>query len=178
MVRRRTSGRKKRSTAYTGMGRATPSHPARGGLWVLLVLGVLVVINLYVFVWDKKTSVRAIAEQAHNATPAMNLPSAPLVAPSPVPVASNPPNVIDGKVGANDTLGKLLKHHGLNAAETDEVVRSLSGVLDFKTIKLGEPFRIERGKDGRVQRFELDLTKGHKVHTDRQPSGELIAKAE
>jgi len=163
---------------------ARAAAPAKkSGLWVLLVLGVLVVINLYVFVWDKKTSVRAIAEQAHNATPgmpAMNLPSAPLVAPSPIPVASNPPNqtVIEGKVGANDTLGKLLKHHGLNAAETDEVVRSLSGVLDFKTIKLGEPFRIERGKDGRVQRFELDLAKGHRVHTDRQPSGELIAKAE
>jgi hypothetical protein len=159
---------------------ARAAAPAKkSGLWVLLVLGVLVVINLYVFVWDKKTSVRAIAEQAHNATPAMNLPSAPLVA-GPVPAAANPPNqsVIEGKVGANDTLGKLLKHHGLNAAETDEVVRSLSGVLDFKTIKLGEPFRIERGRDGRVRRFELDLAKGHKVHTDRQPSGELIAKAE
>jgi hypothetical protein len=146
---------------------------------VLLVLGVLVVINLYVFVWDKKTGVRAIAEQAHNPqppTPALNLPSAPLVEPMGAPAASNP--VIEGKVGANDTLGKLLKHHGLNAAETDEVVRSLSGVLDFKTIKLGEPFRIERGRDGRVRRFELDLAKGHKVHTDRQPSGELIAKAE
>src|ERR1700709_306719 len=123
MVRRRTSGRKKRSTAYTGMARSTSSHPARkSGLWVLLVLGVLVVINLYVFVWDKKTGVRAIAEQAHNATPAMNVPSAPLVAPSPVPVASNPSQtVVEGKVGANDTLGKLLKHHGLSAAETDEV---------------------------------------------------------
>lgn len=160
---------------------ARAAAPAKkSGLWVLLVLGVLVVINLYVFVWDKKTGVRAIAEQAHNATPTMNLPSAPLVAPSPVAVASNPPSqtVVEGKVGANDTLGKLLKHHGLNAAETDEVVRSLSGVLDFKTIKLGEPFRIERGRDGRVARFELDLAKGHKVHTDRQPSGELIAKAE
>jgi hypothetical protein len=159
----------------------TGAPAKRSGLWVLLVLGVLVVINLYVFVWDKKTSVRAIAEQAHNATPAMNLPSAPLVAPNAAPVASNPganPAIIEGKVGANDTLGKLLKHHGLNAAETDEIVRSLSGVLDFKTIKLGEPFRIERGKDGRVQHFELDLAKGHKVHTDRQASGELIAKAE
>jgi hypothetical protein len=160
------------------MGRATPSHPARGGLWVLLVLGVLVVINLYVFVWDKKTSVRAIAEQAHNATPAMAMPSAPLAPPvSPVPAAPAT-GIVEGKVGANDTLGKLLKHHGMTANEADEVIRSLSGVLDFKNIKLGEPFKIERGKDGRVSRFELALAKGHKVHTDRQPSGELIAKAE
>jgi hypothetical protein len=161
------------------MARTTSSHPARkSGLWVLLVLGVLVVINLYVFVWDKKTSVRAIAEQAHNATPAMAMPSAPLAQPvSPVPAAPATSSV-EGKVAPNDTLGKLLKHHGMTANEADEVIRSLSGVLDFKNIKLGEPFKIERGKDGRVSRFELALAKGHKVHTDRQPSGELIAKAE
>ncbi|MEP6866479.1 MAG: hypothetical protein ABJE66_38035 [Deltaproteobacteria bacterium] len=156
------------------------SGPARkSGLWVLLVLGVLVVINLYVFVWDKKTSVRAIAEQAHNAQPALSVPSAPLIAPAPATVpAADHANVIEGKVAEHDTIGRLLKHHGLTAAETDEVIRSLSGVLDFRTLKSGEPFRIERGKDGRVQHFELALAKGHKVHTDRQATGELTAKAE
>jgi hypothetical protein len=147
---------------------------------VLLVLGVLVVINLYVFVWDKTTSVRAIAQQAHNAQPALAVPSAPLIAPAPaaVPAADRGSTVIEGKVAEHDTIGRLLKHHGLTAAETDEVIRSLSGVLDFRTLKNGEPFRIERGKDGRVQHFELALAKGHKVHTDRQPTGELTAKAE
>src|SRR3569833_130859 len=153
MVRRRTSARKKRSTAYTGMRTANAvSGPARkNGRWVLLVLGVLVVINLYVFVWDKKTSVRAIAQQAHNAQPALAVPSAPLVAPAPAAVP---------------------------AAQADEVIRSLSGVLDFRTLKTGEPFRIERGKDGRVHHFELALAKGRKVHSDRQPTGELAARAE
>ena len=161
-------------TATAGGGPARKS-----GLWVLLVLGVLVVINLYVFVWDKKTSVRAIAEQAHNAQPALAVPSAPLIAPAPaVPAADRGTSVIEGKVAEHDTIGRLLKHHGLTAAETDEVIRSLSGVLDFRTLKNGEPFRIERGKDGRVQHFELALAKGHKVHTDRQPTGELTAKAE
>ena len=161
------------------------SGPARkSGLWVLLILGVLVVINLYVFVWDKKTSVRAIAEQAHNAQPALAVPSAPLVPPAPVGVpnanqaAANPATVVEGKVAEHDTIGRLLKHHGLTAAEADEVIRSLSGVLDFRTLKSGEPFRIERGKDGRVQHFELALAKGRKVHSDRQPTGELTAKAE
>jgi len=160
------------------------SGPARkSGLWVLLILGVLVVINLYVFVWDKKTSVRAIAEQAHNAQPALAVPSAPLIAPPPaaVPAAdhgSPAATAIEGKVAEHDTIGRLLKHHGLTAAEADEVIRSLSGVLDFRTLKTGEPFRIERGKDGRVQHFELALAKGHKVHSDRQPTGELTARAE
>jgi hypothetical protein len=156
---------------------------------VLLVLGVLVVINLYVFVWDKKTSVRAIAEQAHHAQPTLSVPSAPLTAPSAAPSTGTstagsastqpaPATVVEGKVGTNDTLGRLLKHHGLTAAEADEVIRSLSGVLDFKTIKTGEPFKITRGKDGRVQRFELELAKGHRVHSERQTTGELLAKSE
>ncbi|HEY6039015.1 MAG TPA: hypothetical protein VIV58_32255 [Kofleriaceae bacterium] len=160
-------------------------------MWVLLILGVLVVINLYVFVWDKKTSVRAIAQQAHNAQPALSVPSAPLVAPPPaVPAADGHlpallrgtpmavGTVIEGKVAEHDTIGRLLKHHGLTAAEADEVIRSLSGVLDFRTLKTGEPFRIERGKDGRVHHFELALAKGRKVHSDRQPTGELAARAE
>ena len=155
---------------------------------MLLVLGVLVVINLYVFVWDKKTSVRAIAEQAHKAQPTLSVPSAPLLPPARSgadsaaagPTLAAPPaaTVVEGKVATNDTLGRLLKHHGLTAGEADEVIRSLSGVLDFKTIKSGEPFKITRSKDGRVQRFDLALAKGHKVHSERQPTGELIAKAE
>ena len=156
------------------------SGPARkSGLWVVLVLGVLVVINLYVFVWDKHTGVRAIAQQAHNAQPALTVPSASLFPPAPAAVpAADHGTVVEGKVAEHDTIGRLLKHHGLTAAEADEVIRSLSGVLDFRTLKNGEPFRIERGKDGRVQHFELALAKGHKVHTDRQPTGELVAKAD
>jgi hypothetical protein len=183
MVRRRTSARKKRSTAYTGLG---TSPAKRSGLWVLLVLAVLVVVNLYVFVWDKKTGVRAIKQQAEAAQPAMTLPALPLAPEAPHgavgaianSLAHAPPAALEGKVAKADTLGKLLKRNGLTAAETDEVIHALSGVLDFKTIKAGESFRIERGRDGRVVRFELELAKNHRVHADRKPTGELAGSAE
>src|SRR5262245_16901351 len=78
MIRRRSSTRKKRSVGarhYAALGRA----PARsGGLWVVVVLGALVVVNLYVFVWDKNTSVPAIQKVAENKTPAMQIPAAPI----------------------------------------------------------------------------------------------------
>ncbi|MGE0400685.1 MAG: peptidoglycan DD-metalloendopeptidase family protein [Kofleriaceae bacterium] len=157
-----------------------------------LVLGALVVVNLYVFVWDKKTSVGAIKEQAESKTPTPTaaLPSAPLdsVAPpapgsaaittsaAPAPVA--PPGVIDGKVGKSDTLGRLLKKSGLSAAEADEVIRSLSGVLDFKTIRAGQSFRIERGPDGRVKLFELVLSKVQTVRSIRGADGTLEGTAD
>src|SRR5262245_52510621 len=172
MVRRRTSRRKKRS-ASIARSAALGSAPAkRSGALVLLVLGALVVVNLYVFVWDKKTGVAALKHKAEAAPSVMAaIPTAPLdsagsaaapAAPAPV----GPPGAVEGKVGKADTLGRLLKKSGLSAAETDEIIRSLSGVLDFRTIRAGQSFRIERGPDGRVKRFELELSKIQKVRAE------------
>ncbi len=194
VTRRRPKGKKR--TAYpgpTGLG-AAPAR--RGGVWVLLVLGALVIVNLYVFVWDKKTSVGAIKQQAADASlkaPPAAIPSQPLVAPvgpsaPPAPAAKGalpaaaapvgPPGSIDGKVGKSDTLGRLLKKSGLSGAEADEVIRALSGVLDFKTIRAGQTYRIERGADGRVKLFELIVSKVHTVRAERQSSGELVGKGD
>ena len=179
MVRRRTSTRKKR-TAYPALGAA----PARkNNAWVILILAALVVVNLYVFVWDKKTSLGAVQKKANEATPAMTMPSVPLPvvdasAGSAAPAPVGPPGAIEGKVGKGETLGKLLKKSGLSGAEADEVIRSLSDVLDFKKIRPGQPFKIERGPDGRVKLFELELSKVSKVRAERAQTGELIGKAD
>src|SRR5690348_8335118 len=108
MVRRRTSRRKKR-TVYPPLG-AAPSR--KSNAWVIVILGALVFVNLYVFVWDKKTSVAAIKEQAQKAPVALTMPPAPLppaplppqpatsgnpAAPAQAPVG--PPGAIDGVVG-------------------------------------------------------------------------------
>ena len=159
---------------------------------MVLVLGALVLVNLYVFVWDKKTSVSAIKQQAEaTSNPAMQIPAAPLAPPAPTsnaigrsdaehasgsaaaPRPVGPPGTVEGKVEKSDTLGRMLKKSGLSAVETDEVIRSLSGKLDFRTIKAGQTFRIERGPDGRVKLFELVLSKIHRVRAERQPTGEL-----
>jgi hypothetical protein len=150
----------------------------------VLVLGGLVLVNLYVFVWDKNTGVAAIRQQAEAAhasptAPAMTLPTMPLpVAPSSAAPAAPPARVmppeIEGKVGKSDTLGKLLKKSGLSAPEADEIIRALSGVLDFRTIRAGQSYRIARGSDGRVMHFELEISKSRHVRADRKPSGELV----
>lgn len=154
----------------------------------MLVLAALVVVNLYVFVWDKQTSVGAIKREADRATPIAMLPSRPLAqpgAPGPGPAAQpvtpapiGPPGVIDGKVGRSDTLGRVLKKSGLSAAETDEVIRALSGVFDFKTLRAGQGYRIERGADGRVKRFELTISKVQSVRAERGSDGALVGKAD
>src|SRR5262245_8053205 len=95
---RRRSTRKKRSFSRLGSLSGTRSSslvalgaapPRRGSGWVVLVLGALVLVNLYVFVWDTKTSVGAIQRKAEEAPPAAALPTIPL---SPVaPVAPSTP---------------------------------------------------------------------------------------
>jgi hypothetical protein len=159
----------------------------------VLVLAALVVVNLYVFVWDKQTSVGAIKREAEHATPTAMVPSqplAPVVAPgsgsgpgsgsaaqaTPAPIG--PPGLIDGKVSKSDTLGRVLKKSGLTAAEADEVIRALSGVFDFKTLRAGQSYRIERGPDGRVKAFELSVGKLQTVRAERGAGGALVGKAD
>ena len=185
MVTRRKTARKKRAMRPIGNLGGSPAR--RTGGWVVLVLAALVVVNLYVFVWDKQTSVGAIRREADRATPTAMVPSHPLAEPAarpgsgsaapsaPAPVG--PPGVIQGKVGKSDTLGRVLKKSGLSAAESDEVIRSLSSVLDFKTIRAGQSFRIERGPDGRVKAFELAVGKSQSVRADRGADGALVGTA-
>src|SRR5215510_412136 len=110
MVTRRRTSRKKRSVRTLGNFGGSPAR--RTGGWVVLVLAALVVVNLYVFVWDKQTSVGAIKREADRATPSAVLPSRPLQAagsasklpastsaPVGVPAPALPVAMIDGKVG-------------------------------------------------------------------------------
>lgn len=179
MARRRTSARKKRSAAYTGLRRAQRA-PARNGFLVAVLIGALVLVNLYVFVWDKKSGVRALKQKAAAVQPGQLSAAAPPVVrvsdPARLSASLEPRQrqVVEGKVGKADTLGKVLRASGLTAAEGDEVIRALAAVLDYKAIRPGQPYRIERGSDGRVVRFELELSKSHALRAERKPSGELV----
>jgi hypothetical protein len=205
MVTRRKTARKKRAVRPLGNLGRSPARRTSG--WVVLVLGALVVVNLYVFVWDKQTSVGAIRREADRATPTAAVPSRPLAPPAPAPAPPSVPGaaapaastavgsaaptapaaatVIEGKVGKSDTLGRVLKKSGLSAAETDEVIRALSGAFDFRTLRPGQTFRIERGRDGRVQVFELvvgkaqgkDRGKEQTVRAERSAAGAMVGKA-
>src|SRR5882762_816280 len=81
MVTRRRTARKKRSVRPLGNFGGSPARKTGG--WVVLVLAALVVVNLYVFVWDKQTSVGAIKREADRATPSAMVPARPLAEPAP-----------------------------------------------------------------------------------------------
>lgn len=186
-MRRKTA--RKKSSRTSGSLVAMGAAPAKrsSGL-VVLVLGALVLVNLYVFVWDKETSVAAIKEQAAAKTggpPPAAMATAPLVttaagaAPGSAGIAPvGPPGIVEDKVAKADTLGRLLKRSGLTAPETDEVIRSLTGKLDFRAIRTGQDYRIERGPAGRVEKFQLVVSKMLTVRSERQADGQLLGVAD
>jgi murein DD-endopeptidase MepM/ murein hydrolase activator NlpD len=191
---RRTARKKK---ALPGLG---PGPKSRNGLWVAIRSGALVLVNLYVFVWNKETSLAAVRDKAAKAAPAMQVPTEPgaLGASGQGALAASPAGplaalvdraayaaasataraITEGTVGNGDSLGRLLKRSGLSAQQTDEVIRALHGVLDFKTIRAGQRFHLERDGRGEVQSFELVISKISTVRARRDGAGQLVGSAD
>jgi murein DD-endopeptidase MepM/ murein hydrolase activator NlpD len=167
-----------------------PAPARRGNIGLVVVLVGLVIVNLYVFLWRDGTSVPDLHKKAYAGT--MNGAALDPAAETATPVetgtttadgieegpAEAAPIVIEGAVAKADTLGKLLKRSGLAVAETDEVLRALQPVFDFRTLREGQPFKIERGPDGKIAAFELVTSKVHTVRAVRGPSGEMIGVAD
>src|SRR5712672_3516335 len=101
MVTRRKTARKKRSVRPIGNLGGSPAR--RTGGWVVLVLAALVVVNLYVFVWDKQTSVGAIKRAADRATPTAMVPSHPLAERGAGSGSNPPPTVPPGGIEHGET---------------------------------------------------------------------------
>ncbi len=187
---RRTARKKK---ALPDLG---PSPRSRNGLWVAILLGALVLVNLYVFVWNKETSLAAVRDKAKGG-PAMQIPGASGELGSTEQItggalpqgmmtslaqrsaqSASSLGLVQGTVGNGDSLGRLLKRNGLTAQQTDEVIRALHGVVDFKAIRPGQHFRLERNPAGEVQSFELILSKISTVRASRDAAGQLVGAAD
>jgi murein DD-endopeptidase MepM/ murein hydrolase activator NlpD len=171
----------------------TFAAPARRvNLGLVAVIAALVVVNLYVFVWRDGTSLGDVKKTAERAAiPGHQLDGADPAAMAAVPSTSSgaiaaadegpaapAPVAITGTVGKGESLGRILKREGLQPAESDELLRALQPVFDFKKLRDGQTFRIVRGPDGRVDEFELVVSKLTTVRAVRDPQGVLIGVGE
>jgi murein DD-endopeptidase MepM/ murein hydrolase activator NlpD len=167
----------------------------QGSLRLALVLGVLVVINLYVFLWRGGTSIPAVMDKAATAGARSPLAAAvetgpgdvddapgegPATAPRPEDEAGATPDEVghwtEGAIGAGDSLGKVLKREGLLPPEADEVIRSLEPNLDMRSIKEGQKYRLRRDDAGKVVEVEYVATKLLTVRAVREPTGLLVSE--
>ena len=158
------------------------TNPARRGtIRLTLVLSALVLVNCYVFLWRDHTSIPAVMKQAEGFGGAEQ-PSPPTPVESEAPVAAAddapPTTLVEGKVEKGDTLGRILKSNGLDAAAADECLRALATVFDMKSLRPGQTFRIEKNPDGSVRSFELVVSKVKTVRVARDADGVLVGVAD
>ena len=175
MVDRRSSPRKKSArAALVEVGARPPA--ARGTIRLFFMLGVLVLINLYVFVWRDGTSIGDVRAKAQN------IGSAPIDSgpkPPPLPVAApvvTGPRTITGVVAKGESLGKILrgeKGADLDAAAADELIRAVGPVFDLRGLRTGQAYTIELEAHGVVQSFELVVSKTVTVRVLRDADGVL-----
>jgi murein DD-endopeptidase MepM/ murein hydrolase activator NlpD len=174
--------RKKKQTRH----HATRSHAnnsRRGTLRLGLVIAVLLGINLYVFLWRGETSIPAVMEKAAVAgteTGEDNGLEGPNTADtSALPKRANEPSrpgkVLRGEVGPGDSMGQILRQQGMLPGDADELIRALSGTLDFRKIRAGQKYRLNFDPSGRLSGFEFELSKVSKINVVRDDEGKLKA---
>lgn len=156
--------------------------PARtGSIRLFVMLAILVMVNLYVFLWRDGTSLPQVRQSAANIGKASLTPlPPPPIAPEVSAPGTSKSSVIAGKVEKSDSLGKILRTKAnLSAAAADELIRAVGPVFDLRALRAGQAYRIVVGDDGRAEEFELVVSKTVTIRIERdQSTDELVGKKE
>lgn len=188
MVDRRSRSRKKTALPLGG------KPPARRGtLRLFALLAVMVLVNLYVFLWRDGTSIRdvrakasSVGQQPLAGEPTIDqaVPPGPTIsggaaaAGAPAVADDGAGGTFEGKVAKNQSLGKILRSTvGLGAGAADELIRAVNPVFDLRALRVGQAWKVVVGDDGRVDSFELVVSRTVTVRVERDPAtGELAAR--
>lgn len=173
--KRSPSGKKTARRPVLELGGKAPAR--RGTVRLFFMLGVLVLVNLYVFVWRDGTSIGAVRAKAQSiGTVALDAPPAPIPEVAAAPVESGP-RTVAGKVAKGESLGKILRGSAgadLSAAAADELIRAVGPVFDLRGLRDGQAYTIVIGERGEVERFELVVSKTVTIRVERGEDGALV----
>lgn len=64
---------------------------------------------------------------------------------------------IPGQVPSGATLGTLLVRHQLLPPDVEGMLAAIEGIFDARRVRAGQPYRLERGFDGRARLFEYEI---------------------
>jgi len=173
MVDKRTRQGKNSSRAVLPeVGGRAPAR--RGTLRLFFMLGVLVLVNLYVFVWRDGTSIGAVRDKANNIGSAPLPAAAQPIVPTTGLTDPSGSRTVDGVVAKGESLGKILRSKAeLSAAAADELIRAVGPVFDLRGLRDGQRYTITMGEGGRVVGFALVVSKTVTVHVERDADGVL-----
>ncbi len=170
------------------MGGKPPAR--RGTLRLFVLLAIMVLVNLYVFLWRDGTSIRDVRAKAGSvgqqplagsapSVPAAGVPADPaLAAAGGAGEVEEGGGTIEGQVEKNESLGKILKTKvKLEARAADELIRAIGPAFDLRGLRPGQAWKVVVGDDGKVESFELVVSKTLTVRVERDPdTGALAAR--
>jgi murein DD-endopeptidase MepM/ murein hydrolase activator NlpD len=161
-----------------------PRSRAQGTLRLGLILGVLVVINLYVFLWRGGTSIPEVMEQASVAggrggdlsDDDLLLNETGGADPGAVDEQAEPEDRwVEGEVAPGDSLAVLFEREGIPGTEAERIFAALRPHMDLGAIRAGQTFRLEFTGNGAFKSFEFRHSLEHSVRVERGEGGTLSA---
>ena len=157
----------------------------RGGAsWRLFgLLALLVLVNAYVFLFRSGTSLPEVMDKAavEDPEPLRGEDARPLLAAtldaaqgSARDAAAQGAPWQEGTIGKGDSLGRVLRREGVRSEDSVEVIRAVKKHLDFRKIHVGQKYRVQRYANGRLARFEFEVSSTVRVEAVREPGGAFV----
>ncbi len=164
----------------------------RGTIQLAVVFALLVGINVYVFFFSSR-SIKQVkkavpaeggpppmekAEMVDPGLAAGEVPGAPAGGDAPPePPAAIAGREVPGVVKEGESLGGILRREGLTPPETDEVIRALAPIMNFrKELRTGQKYVMRYDDLGRLIGFTLRVTPLDQYEVVRGPDGKLSGR--
>lgn len=87
------------------------------------------------------------------------------------------PEVLEGRIARNQTLAATLIDYDIPASIADQVSRLVRPVFDVRRIRFGNVFKIEKGTDGTLHKFEYSIDDERVLKVERG-EGDFEARVE
>jgi hypothetical protein len=142
-------------------------------LFVLMLIGV----NYWVFLKDNLTISAPNLEQTVQPPPGIELPaSAPVQSPD-VPVdlpEEKPATTVAGELQRGETVLMAMQKLGVETQEALPVINAMEDVMDFRSARAGNTFKIEMDKLGKVVEFQFRQS-ATEIYVVKRENGKLSA---
>lgn len=146
-----------------------------------MVIGLLLAVNLYIFVFKPRTSLRDLVratESGKAATAAMvadagRAPGAATATPvvKPKPAEEEDARVVEGVMKESDTVERVWKSEGISAREVNDLANALGKQFDLKTIRAGHSYTLRFDAEEHLRAVDYRVSPALAFHLLRGPDG-------
>lgn len=138
----------------------------------------LLIVNYWVFLKDNLTISTPAMEQMVQPPPSVDIPPAPVQeAAVPVEVPDDKPaTTVAGELHNGETVLQALQKMGLRTEDALPLISAMEDVMDFRSARAGNSFRVEMDRLGKVVNFEYRQSSTEVYVVKRSDSGKLTAE--